>query len=99
MTIEISKSNLDLLYNKARASFGECIDLKENEFLQQEVDIPLKSIILREKDIKIVFSPEIPESFTREVYLKLYSGNIEIGKYLYIEDKDGNPIDDSLVFY
>lgn len=99
MTIEIDKSNLDLLYNKAKESYNECIDLKDNEFLQQEVDIPLKSIIPKETNVKVVISAEIPESFTREVCLTLYANSKVIGEYVYIENEKGDAIDDSLIFY
>lgn len=99
MIIEIDKSNLDLLYNKAKESYNECIDFRDNGFLQQEVDTPLKFIILKETEVKVVFSAEMPESFILEVYLELYANCKIIGKCLYFENEKGDSIDDSLVFY
>lgn len=91
--------DLSLLYTKAKESFNECIQNKDNEFLRNEINIPLDNIIVIENEIKIVFSKRRFEQYKFEVRLLLFDGSIEIGKYLYIKTSNEEEVDDSLVFY
>ena len=99
MIIEINRSYFDSLYNRARQGFYECIRLKENEFLREEIPGPLESIILKGTNIKIVFSQDIIDAYVLKICLTLFAANREVGKYTYYENEGGSPVDDSLVFY
>ncbi|MCS3557624.1 MULTISPECIES: hypothetical protein [unclassified Sphingobacterium] len=94
-----SDSHLSLLYRKAKESFEWCIQSDENEFLKDELSMSFDDIVLIEKDIKIVFSKRVFEEYNIEVCLLLSAGNIEVGKYLYIENDKNEGIDDSLILY
>lgn len=94
-----TESHLSLLYHKAKESFEWCIKSDENEFLKDELGIPIDDIVLIEKDIKIVFSKRVFEEYNIEVCLLLYAGNNEVGRYLYIENDNNEAIDDTLVLY
>ncbi|MCS3556893.1 MULTISPECIES: hypothetical protein [unclassified Sphingobacterium] len=94
-----SDSHLSLLYHKAKESFEKCIRNDENQFLKDELGMPIDYIVLIEKDIKIVFSKRVFEEYNIEVCLLLYAGNNEVGRYLYIENNNNEAIDDSLVLY
>ncbi len=99
MEFENIDKKLSLLYNKAINEFKICISDEENDFLKSEVNLPVESIKIVEKDIKIVFSRKVFERYKFEVSLLLFEGDKEIGKYMYIEDDRGNGMDDSLIFY
>jgi hypothetical protein len=99
MIIEVNNQDLELLYSKAKENYIICINHTENEFLKKEVNVSLNSVLLRETDIKIVFSQEIADMYQLEVCLTIYADNQAIGKYVYIENKRGEAIEDSLVFY
>lgn len=98
--INISKQELNFLYNKAKERYYKCIKDSDNVFLEEELLVPLDSIKLRFLSIKIVFSQDISERYELEISLGLWTeSSIQIGKYLYIENDKGNAIDDSLVFF
>lgn len=99
MKLEYLVPDLSLFYIKAKESFKECIRNKENEFLRDEINIPLEEIVAIEKDIKIVFFQKSFDHYLVEVNLLLFDGNKEIGKYLYLENEREGDIEDSLVFY
>ncbi|NSL88331.1 hypothetical protein ECE50_015945 [Chitinophaga sp. Mgbs1] len=99
MSIEITETELISLYNKAKENFSACIHAEENEFLKEEAGGSLASVTVKESDINIVLSPGIPEKYTLEICLILYSSDKIIGKYIFYEDDKGNSIDDSLILY
>lgn len=100
MTIQINEQMLVLLYQKARQGYQGCIENKENGFLEDEINAPLESIIVEEKDVKIVFSKNNVFEYVFEVSFKLsLTGNNQIGRYTYIQDELGEMIDEFLVFY
>lgn len=99
MKFKSIESDFSLLYNKAKEGFDECIRNKDNEFLKDELSIPLDDIVVAEKDIKIVFSKRAFEECIVEVCLVLFEGSKEIGKYTYITNDKKEMVDDSLVFY
>ena len=99
MNFDNLKPDLSLLYIKAKKQFEKCICDKDNEFLRDEVNIPLENIIIIEKSIKIVFSQRAFQQYLFEVNLVLLDGEREIGRFLYVESRRGEAIDDSLVFY
>ena len=41
-----TESHLSLLYHKAKESFEWCIQSDENEFLKDELDIPIDDIVI-----------------------------------------------------
>lgn len=89
---------LSLLYDKAKDSFKKCIRHEDNEFLKDEVNIPLEDIVMIEKDVKIVFDKRCFDQYSLETTLLLSDGNEEIGKYIYIENDKKEFIDDFLIF-
>lgn len=93
----LKKQHSESLFEKAKKNYYQCITLKENDFLSEEVNVPLTSIVLEETDIKITFSKHIPNTYRVDVALTLYANNEIIGKYAYTEN--GDDIEDSLVFY
>lgn len=99
MKFESLTPDLSLLYIKAKESFKECIRNEDNEFLKDEVNIPLEDIAVVEESIKIVFFQKIFDSYLFEVTLLLFDGNQEIGKYSYSENERKENIEDNLVFY
>ena len=82
MTINVNQQDLAFLYEKAKQKYAECINNKENQFLKDEVGYPLESILVIEKDIKIVFTQNISDKYLLELNLELYVGGKEIGRYV-----------------
>ncbi|RPD41370.1 hypothetical protein [Chitinophaga barathri] len=100
MIIDVNKQDLSALYDKAKEKYKECINNKENEFLQKEVGASLKSVMSKEKSIKIVFSPEFTGKYLVEICLALSDKDDSLlGEYMYVENEKGDIIDDSLVFW
>ncbi|MBK5722310.1 hypothetical protein JGH11_15655 [Dysgonomonas sp. Marseille-P4677] len=99
MKFESLAPDLSLLYIKAKRSFKECISNKDNEFLKDEINIPLEDIIVIEENIKIIFTQKGFNHYLIEVSLLLFDTNKEIGKYIYSENEKQEDIEDSLVFY
>jgi len=99
MKIEINEQELSLLYNRAKKGYEACIYNKDNEFLKDEVNEPPGSILVVEKNVKIVLSHNRPNELLLEANLMLFIKDREIGKYVYIEDENGQYIDEFLIFY
>ena len=100
MTIDLRTEDLDLLYAKANEECRKCICNKDNDFLKEEIAVPLKTIKLKQLNVKIVFSQEITENYLLEINLILCDKyNKSIGRYVYVEDNRGNAVEDSLVFF
>ncbi len=99
MRFENIESDASLFYNKAKESFADCIQNKDNAFLRDEVNIPLEDIVVTEKDIKIVFQKRVFDEYIIEVRLLLLEDSRSIGEYVYTENDKREWIDDSLVFY
>lgn len=97
--IEVTEQDLVLLYQRAKQGYQKCIFDAENEFLRDEVDYPLESILLMNEDIKIVFHKNVALQYSVEICFLLLAEENEIGKYTFVEDESGNVIDDFLVFY
>lgn len=87
------------LYLKAKLSFNECILNPDNNYLKEEIDIPIDEISLVEDFIRVQFFKNNIDKFVVEVGLKLISqDNRSIGRYFYYEDEKNTPLDDSLIF-
>jgi hypothetical protein len=99
MKFEVKHQDLALLYSKAKNAYKDCISNAGNEFLKNEVNVPLECIQLIEKDVKIVFYQYRADEYLLEVALILFAEDKEIGKYIYIENEIGQVVDDILVFY
>lgn len=99
MILDINKLYLHLLYKKAKEGFNRCINYKENKFLQNEINVPIESVFLKETSVRIVFLNDITNEYILEICLTLHAADKIIGKYTYHEDEKGYPVDDSLVFY
>jgi hypothetical protein len=100
LILSISKGELYVLYSKAEANYYECINNKGNEFLQEELPVPIESIELKHSSVKVVFTQEDVSCYNLEIILSLWIDTTKsIGKYWYIEDDKGNAVDDGLVFY
>lgn len=99
MKIEITDLEFIEYYSRAKVKFYECVSSKDNDYLKNELAIPLNLLTLQESTIRIVLSKQISDSYFLEITLLLYHTSSLIGKYIYTEDKSGNPLEDSLVFY
>jgi len=90
--------NSDTFYLKAKNAYLKCISSDENSFLRKEIDIPIKSIILRNESISIKFSQNNEDSYVIKISINLLNKQDRIiGNYFYFEDHNGNAIDDMLV--
>ena len=67
--------------------------------MQGDLDILLKDILVKEKNILIEFSNNNADEHLILINLLLYKGDLEIGTYTLIENGKGEGIDDFLVFY
>ncbi|RFS18007.1 hypothetical protein [Emticicia sp. C21] len=101
MTIQVSENYFTELYNKAIQGYMLCINNKENEFLKDEIGVPLESIQAYKRDIKIVFSKnfEHDHKFEATLNLSLSPSKNEIGRYTYVKDLSEEFRDEFLVFY
>ena len=99
MVLEIQPQEFDLLYSNAKADYLACISDPENAYLQEEVPLPLRDIVVKEWHVKIVYSAGSPEADQLEVHLGLYAGGKLVGNYVSILDATGEAVDDSLVFH
>lgn len=88
-----------MLYERARNSYTQCISSEENAFLQDEAQVPLEAIALRDMTVRIVFPQYDASAYTVEAELGLYTNGHYMGRYTYSETHAGEPIEDSLVFY
>lgn len=99
MKIELDQKDFANLYAKAEAGFKECIENNENDFLEDEIDIPEEEIETKENYIQIQFFGRDNEHFIVEANLSLYSPDgEEIGWYCLHEDENGEAVDDYLVY-
>jgi hypothetical protein len=97
--MKIEANFFENLYLKAKKSFNACILNPDNDYLKDEINIPINEIILVEEFIRIQFFKYDIEKFVVEVKLKLISHDDHIiGSYLYWEDEKNTPLDDSLIF-
>lgn len=97
INIEISILDKDNLFDKATSFYYNCVNNDDNKFLAQEYEID--HILIIKNKINITISNNNFVEYTIEVILKLEIESKEIGKYIYLEDKNGHPIDDYLIFY
>lgn len=87
------------LYLRAKLSFSECVLNPENDYLQDEINISIDKIILKEDFIRLQFFEHQVDKFTAEVKLQLISpDNTLVGRYYYYEDEKKTALDDSLIF-
>lgn len=67
--------------------------------MKDEINAPLESIVIEENDVKIVFSKKNTFEYVFGVNFKLsLTDNNQIGRYTYIQDGQGEMIDEVLVF-
>ncbi len=99
MIFDINKQELSRLYNKTREMYSNCIQNKDNSFLQEEILIPLEQIELKNSSIKVCFSQDIDNRYSWETSITLWDGSSIIGKYIYIEDDQRNFLDEFLGFF
>lgn len=96
----MKKVIVESLFQRSVKSFYDCIESEENFFLENEINLALKSLIPAYESINITLPLEnCFEHFHVEVTMKLLSsdGN-SVGKYSYIENEEGVAIDDFLSF-
>jgi len=97
--MEISKNDLKQIYSKANAAFIECITCRENEFLRDEIDIPIDLITTKEEFVRVQFYKSEVNVFVIEANIQLLAPDGKlIGTYSYYEDETGSPVDDRLTF-
>ena len=97
--IKLNKEDLELMYSKAKTAFEKCVGDDENKFLANEIDIPINSILTENEFVRIQYFKSETDSYIVETKIQLLSkANEIIGSYIYYENEDGIPVDDSLVF-
>ena len=99
MNTRLDQINLDVQFSKAKAAFEECINNPEDEYLSEEIDIPVSEIITKNESVKIQFSENDKNHYVVETLLLLFTPSDEkIGYYCLHEDEDEEVVDDYLVF-
>ncbi|WP_035559991.1 hypothetical protein [Hymenobacter sp. IS2118] len=99
MEIHLEPQAVALLYHQAKADFQACINDPDNAFLQEQVPLPLRDIVVREADVKLVFAAGSGVVARREVHLDLYDNGTWMGAYVSIRAATGERLDDRLVFH
>ncbi len=100
MKFNLSKEELNKLYNRAKEGYYKCIYDKDNDYLSEELPGLYTSIVLKHSNVKIVFHSEEIREYTIEVEITLWNSSSElVGEYLHIEDDKGNILEDNLVFW
>ncbi len=98
MTIDLNEEDSARFYTTACQKYHECLRRKDNSFLQDEVNFPIEAMEVKKSNIKMVFGEGVSQcSFEIELAL-LYQDKI-VGKYTYMQDRDGNGLEDMLVFF
>jgi len=98
--IILSKKDIERIYMKTKSAFANWFNNDENKFLESEINLSLDSILFKEVSINIsYFSDSIYDYLIESKVILLSPKLIEIGTYTYIEDGNGIPIDDILVFH
>lgn len=92
--------DFNLMYSKAREYFINCMTNEENSFLFEEINyISLESILIQEVFVRVTFLNKDTNQYTIETKINLISPeNKELGWYSYLENENGETIDDFLVF-
>jgi hypothetical protein len=99
MKTRLDQINLDVQYSKAKTAFGECITNPDNAYLNEEIDIPLSKIIIKNESVKIQFSGSDKNHYIVETLLLLSTPIGEkIGYYCYHENENEEVVDDYFVF-
>ncbi len=97
--VKFNKKDLELIYSRTKASFEKCVRDEENKFLENEIEIPITSIVTKEEFVKIQYLEYQIDNFVIEAKIQLLSqSNKIIGSYTYYEDESGVGIDDNLMF-
>ncbi len=97
--IKLNDINFGMLYSITKEAFQECISLEDNDFLKNEVNFPLDSIVTKEDFISIKFWEYSTKEFIIEIKLILLDQKGEkIGRYHYLIDEKNEVVDDILVF-
>lgn len=99
-TVKLDTSTFENLYLKAKHSYYKCVLDPDNDFLKDEIKVPIEEIILKEDSIRLQFFASDTDKFIVEVKLTLFSlAAHPIGYYTYYEDQSRTQTDDSLIFY
>jgi hypothetical protein len=97
--LSIDQINLDVQYSKAKAGFEGCITNPENEYLNEEIGIPVSEIVTKKESVRITFSGSEKSHYIVETLLLLFASSDEkIGYYCLHEDENEEVVDDYLVF-
>ena len=99
MNSKLDQINLDFQYLKAKTSFQECITNPDNEYLNEQIEIPVSSIITKNESVKMQFYGSDKNHFLVETLLLLFTpSDKKIGYYCYHENENEEAVDDYLVF-
>ena len=99
MRKRLDQINLDVQYSKAKAAFEYCVTDKDNEFLNEEINISISEIITKNESVKIQFSGSDKSHYIVETLLLLFTPNDKkFGYYCYHENENEEVVDDYLVF-
>lgn len=99
MNTRLDQINLDVQYSKAKAAFEELFTNPDNEYLNEEIDIPVSEIVTKNESVTIQFSGNDKNHYIVETLLLLFTLSDEkIGYYCYHEDENEEVVDDYLLF-
>ena len=99
MVIQLQEPDLDRFYRRAKESYFACVTHPENGYLQDEVEVALTALDLREITVKVVFAFRDASTYQVEVVLALYANGEVFGKYECVVDQAGTVTENDLVFY
>ena len=95
----LTKDELHLSYAKAKRAFYECISNEENSFFEDEIEVPIGSLRIKEESVNILHSADQENYCLIQTKIELLDKRDKIvGSYTYIETGDGDPVDDVLTF-
>ncbi len=92
--------DLEHCFLKCKASFQTCMKIEENKYLLNEIKGSNKGLILKNDSVKIIIDHEAYGESIIDVRINLLNIELDeiIGHYRYIENLEGDPLDDFLFF-
>jgi len=92
--------DLEYCFLKCKVSYQACINISENKYLRDDIEVPINELVLQDDSVKIFIDSKVYGESIIAVRINLFSSelNKSIGYYRYIENIAGEPIDDFLAF-
>jgi len=92
--------DIEHCFLKCKALYQTCIKNEGNEYLKDELEVPFSDLILQNESINFIVNSDVFGETIIDVRIKLYSRKLkkQLGSYRYVENLNGEPIDDFLIF-